>query len=127
MNYNAIPMRASVGELLGAPVGPSSAPSGTTTSLACYLQKGSDVTWQWGLNSNNSYYVLSGAWITTPYTGLTKFVTSASRSELIAAANKSIGYYNRTGYTLQSMFASDGAGSYNYPIVIGGTELYPKY
>jgi hypothetical protein len=125
MTYNAIPMRADVGEQLAAPMSPSLAPSDTTTSLACYLQKGSDVTWQWGLNSNNSYYVLSGAWITTPFTGLTKFVTGVSVSELMAAATKSIGYYGHTGYTVQSLFASDGG--YNYPIIASGTELYPKY
>ena len=95
--------------------------------MGCYVQKGSDVTWQWGLNSDNSYYVLRGTWVTTPYTGLTKFVTSASQQEMAAAANNAIAYYKLAGYTLQSMFAADGSAGYNYPIVTGGTELYPKY
>ena len=30
------------------------------TSVACYLQKGDSVTWQWALNSHNSWYVLTG-------------------------------------------------------------------
>ena len=127
MTLNAVPTRGSVGELLAMAAPASAVPTGTTTSLACYVQKGSDVTWHWGLNSDNSYYVLSGKWIATPYTGLTKFVTNASQAELVAAANNAIAYYKLAGYTLQSLFAADSGAGYNYPIVAGGTELYPKY
>lgn len=127
MTTIAVPTRGSVGEVLGMAVPAAAVPAGTTTSLACYVQKGSDVTWHWGLNNDNSYYVLNGNWITTPYTGLTKFVTSASQADLLAAANNAIAYYKLAGYTLQSMFAADSGAGYNYPIVAGGTELYPKY
>jgi hypothetical protein len=127
MTTIAVPTRGSVGEVLGLAVPAAAVPTGTSTSLACYVQKGSDVTWHWGLNNDNSYYVLNGNWITTPYTGLTKFVTSASQADLVAAANNAIAYYKLAGYTLQSMFAADSGAGYNYPIVAGGTELYPKY
>ena len=127
MTHNAVPVRENPGEVLAQAVPAVAVPSGTTTSLACYVQKGSDVTWQWGLNSDNSYYVLRGAWVTTPYTGLTKFVTSAGQQEMAAAADNAIAYYKLSGYTLQSMFAADSSAGYNYPIVAGGTELYPKY
>ncbi len=127
MTYNAVPVRAEAGELLSTTASLASLPTGTTTSLACYLQKGASVTWHWGLNSDNSYFVLRGSWITTPYTGLTKFVTDTSVSDLLAAAAKAIEYYKLAGYGVESLFAADGAGGYNYPIVAGGTELYPKF
>ncbi|WP_141841926.1 hypothetical protein [Humibacillus xanthopallidus] len=97
----------------------------TTTSVACYLQKGSDVTWQWGLNADNSYYKLNGYWITTPHTRLQKFVTDTDEAEMMAAANRAIAYYNRTGYSVIGLFAADSSGGYNYPILVGESELYP--
>lgn len=99
----------------------------TTTSLACYVQNGSKVTWQWGLNDDNSYYALSGYWITTPHTRLTKFVTDTSEDEMVAAANNAIKYYNLAGYTLLAIFAADKSAGYNYPIIVGEDELYPTY
>lgn len=98
-----------------------------TTSLACYLQKGNDVTWQWGLNNDNSWYKLNGSWYTTPYTKLQKFVTNTSESEIIAAAHNAIRYYERRGYEVLAVFAADKSAGYSYPIVAGGRELYPKY
>ena len=83
MTTIAVPTRGVAGEVLAMAVPGAAVPTGTTTSLACYVQKGSDVTWQWGLNNDNSYYVLNGKWIATPYTGLTKFVTNTSQAELV--------------------------------------------
>lgn len=97
----------------------------TTTSVACYLQKGSDVTWQWGLNADNSYYKLNGYWITTSHTSLQKFVTDTDEAEMLAAANRAIAYYNRAGYSVIGLFAADSSAGYNYPIIVGESELYP--
>lgn len=127
MTSSAIPIRPEAGAILAAALPAGTAPTGTTTSLACYLQKGTDVTWQWGLNADNSWYVLRGKWISTPYTGLTKFVTDVSPAALVAAANKAIQYYGRAGYTVQSLFAADSGTGFNYPIIAGGIELYPKF
>jgi hypothetical protein len=99
----------------------------TTTSLACYVRNGSSVTWQWGLNNDNSYYALNGYWITTPNTRLTKFVTDTDEDELVAAANNAIKYYNLAGYTVLALFAADKSAGYNYPIIVGDSELYPTY
>ena len=66
MTFNAIPLRGDVGEVIAATVD-AVAPAQMTTSLACYVRNGSNITWQWGLNNDNSYYVLRGQWITTPY------------------------------------------------------------
>ena len=99
----------------------------TTTSVACYVINGSSITWQWGLNDDNSYYALNGYWITTPHTGLTKFVTDTSVDELLTAANQAIFYNKLTGYTVFAMFAADKSAGYNYPIIVGSSELYPTY
>ncbi len=127
MVHNAIAMRSVVGEVAGSVLSAVAGPMVTTTSLACYLQKGTDVTWQWGLKADNNYYVLKGSWITTPFTGLTKFVTTTPESELVGAADRAIAYYERTGYRLLALFAADGAGGYNYPVLVGSKELYPKF
>jgi hypothetical protein len=130
MTFNAIPVRGDAGQVLaaaapGAPL--DAAPTGTTTSVACYLRNGTDVTWQWGLNDDNSWYVLNGQWITTPYSGLTKFVTSAGQGDLVAAANNAIRYYQRTGYTVEAVLAADSSSGYSYPIVSNGLQLFPRF
>ncbi len=99
----------------------------TTTSLACYVRNGSNVTWQWGFNGDNSYFELTGYWIKTAHTGLTKFVTDTDEAELLAAAEKAIEYYKLTGYTVLALFAADKTAGYNYPIIVGDAELYPSY
>ena len=99
----------------------------TTTSLACYVQKGTSVTWQWGLNDDNSWFELDGYWIVTPHTKLTKFVTNTDQAELLAAATKAIDYYKLTGYTVVALCAADRSLGFNYPIIVGDAELYPAY
>jgi hypothetical protein len=84
------------------------------------------VTWQWGLNADNSYYKLNGYWITTSHTSLQKFVTDTDEAEMLAAANRAIAYYNRAGYSVIGLFAADSSAGYNYPIIVGESELYPK-
>ncbi len=126
MTLNAVPMRSAAGVL--APVVDVSAAAGsTTTSLVCYFQKGEDVTWQWGLKSDNNWYKVAGRWISTPYTGLTKFFTDAGVDELAAAAENARKYHTLNGYTLRAMCAADSAAGYSYPIVSRWVELYPKY
>ena len=85
------------------------------------------MTWQWRLNNDNSYYALNGYWITTPNTRLTKFVTDTDEDELLAAAKNAITYYNLAGYTVLALFAADKSAGYNYPIIVGDSELYPTY
>ena len=99
----------------------------TTTSLACYFINGSNVTWYWGLNNDNSYYKLNGSWGTTPYTKLTKFFTSTNSSDIGNAAQNAKNYYNLGSYSLFAIFAADSSSGYNYPVVANGQELYPDY
>lgn len=98
----------------------------TTTSIACYIQKGNDVTWYWGLNNDDSYYQLNGFWITTQYTKVQKFVTDTSPEEMLAAAANALKYYNKTDYSVIAVFAADKSGGYNYPIVVGDSTWYPR-
>jgi len=98
-----------------------------TTFLACYFRKSNgDVEWHWGLNSDNSYYKLSGDWFTTPYTKLQKFQTFTSVENIQRAANTAQAYYKLTEAVLIGIFAADKNAGYNYPIVLSGSELYPE-
>lgn len=99
-----------------------------TTSLACYFQKGSDITWYWGLNSDKSWYGLPGEWQKTPQTKLEKFFTSTNQAAILAACSNSQTYYGLVGYSLMAAFASQKSAGFNYPIIINGnTELWPQY
>ena len=100
----------------------------STSSLACYFSKNGSVTWQWGLNNDNSYYKLNGEWKKTPYTKLTKFFTQTSTSDIMNAAAKAQSYYNLDGYSLVGIFAAESSSGYNYPVVVNSTEeLFPAY
>jgi hypothetical protein len=100
----------------------------TTTSLACYFVKNGSVTWQWGLNNDDSYYKLNGDWKKTPYTKLTKFFTQTSKTDITNAAAKAQSYYGLDGYSLVGIFAANGSSGYNYPVVVNNSEeLYPAY
>jgi hypothetical protein len=125
MSDDADSARPEPGEMLAAGAA-ATADGGDTTSLACYFQKGGDVTWYWGLNNDDSYYKLNGSWGKTPYTKLQKFFTATGQSEIVAAANRAMSYYKLDGYTLLAVLAADKSAGYNYPIVSGDTELYPK-
>lgn len=125
MSEDAGSARPEPGEMLAAS-DLGAADGGDTTSIACYFQKGSDVTWYWGLNNDDSYYKLNGSWATTPYTKLQKFFTNTSQGEIIAAANKAMSYYKLDGYGILAIFAATKSAGYNYPIVVGDTELFPK-
>lgn len=99
-----------------------------STALVCYFQKGSDVTWKWGLTSDSGWFSLPGEWQTTQYTKLQKFFSTASQSAVTTACSNSATYYGLVGYTVMAAFAADMSAGYNYPIVVGGnTELYPQY
>lgn len=99
-----------------------------SSSVACYFQKGSDITWYWGLTGDSAWYQLPGTWQKTPYTKLEKFFSTASQSDITSACGNSSTYYKLVGYTFVAAFAAEKAAGYNYPIVIGGnTELWPQY
>ncbi len=125
MSEETNPSRSNPGESVSV-AADASAMGGETTTLACYLQKGDEVKWQWGLNNDNSWYKLNGSWHKTPYTKLQKFLTDTSESEIIGAAKNAINYYGMDGYNVLAIFAADKSAGYNYPIVVGDRELFPK-
>ena len=99
-----------------------------STSLACYFQKGGDVKWYWGLNTDSSWYAMPGDWQKTPQTKLEKFFTTASQSNITSACSNSQTYYGLVGYSLMAAFASQKSAGFNYPIIFNGnTELWPQY
>src|SRR5689334_7297471 len=58
--------------------GPSKSPAALAadanyTYLACYFQKDSSQTWEWGLNSDGSYFQLPGSYVDTSLTKINKF------------------------------------------------------
>lgn len=114
--FSVIKMAAQISDLIGG---------GSTTNLACYLRKGDDVTWYWGLNNDDSYYQVNGFWITTPHTKLQKFVTQAGQDDLLAAAANALRYNKLDGYSVVGVFAADKSVGYNYPIISGESTLYP--
>jgi hypothetical protein len=96
-----------------------------TSSLRCYFQKGTAVTWGWGVTSDNAWFKMTGSWTKTPITKLQKFFTTASSSELASAAENALRYYKLVGYTLVGFFAATQGAGGDYPIVSNGTELFP--
>ena len=123
MNKNTTVTEASFPEA----VRPAGAPAAAeASSLKCIFQKGTDVTWGWGLNSDKSYFQMRGSWTTTPYTKLEKFFTSTSTADMAAAAEAAKVYYGLVGYDLIGYCAATKASGYTYPIVAGGTELFPS-
>ena len=96
--------------------------------IACYFAKGSEVKWQWGLNTDSSYYQVSGTWFTTPYTKLQKFnAGSVTQSSLQTACTNAQTYYGLLGYNLFAFFAATSNTGSNYPIISNGVELFPMY
>lgn len=99
-----------------------------SASLACYFQKGNDITWHWGLNSDKSWYSMPGEWKKTTYTKLEKFFATVGQNDITNACSNSQTYYGLVGYSLMAAFAAQKSAGYNYPIIVNGnTELYPQY
>ena len=94
--------------------------------IACYFNNNGSVTWQWGLNSDNSYYTFNGDWKTTPQTKIEKFFSLEPYSNLCAACANAKKYYKVSG-DLFGIFAATKNAGYNYPIVLNGIEVSPMY
>ena len=107
------------------PKGAASSPDSTYT--ACYFRDSNGkVSWQWGLKSDNQWYSLSGQWIKTEFTKLEKFETTESYASIYDSCENSKNYY-KVSADLFAIFAANKGAGYNYPIVVGGGELFPLY
>lgn len=96
---------------------------------ACYFKLADgNVKYYWGLSADNSWYSFSGDWIKTPHTKLEKFAAASDVTDenLKAACQRSKEYYKVNGDML-AIFAAAKSGGYNYPILLGDRELYPRY
>ncbi len=93
---------------------------------ACYFNDNGKVAWRWGLTPSNDYFSFGGEWKKTPYTKLEKFVSSTPYPAISAACAQAQSYYGQPG-TLFAVFAATKNIGSNYPIVMGGNELFPLY
>lgn len=96
-----------------------------SSNTACYFNDNGNISWHWGLAPNNSWYSFPGSWITTPYTKIQKFKTSTSYNEIYQSCEQSQKYYKFNGNLFAIFAATSGTGN-NYPILLGGAELYPE-
>ena len=98
-----------------------------SSNTACYFTDNGSITWKWGLNSDNSWYSFAGQWLQTPYTKVEKFsTTSTSYDAIYQSCVNSQKYYGVGGQLFASFAATSGVGS-NYPILVGGGDLFPNY
>lgn len=98
-----------------------------SSNTACYFNNNGSVTWQWGLKSDNGWYSFTGQWVTTPYTKLQKFsTTTTSYDSIYQSCVNSQKYYKVDGQLFAIFAATSGAGS-NYPILVGGGDVFPSY
>lgn len=98
----------------------------SSSNVACYFRDGNgNVTWQWGLTSYSAYYSFAGDWVETPFTKVMKFSSTTPYEELCAACNNAKIYYRISdSFHLYAFFASTSGWGRNYPIVLGGNELF---
>jgi hypothetical protein len=102
---------------------PSSAQAEITTNVVCYFQKDfEDATWQWGLNDDESWFELRGSW---EERGITKFLTSQSRDEIVRSCQKSQEYYGHGDKRLINVYAANSSVGHNYAIHSNGQEVNP--
>ena len=104
----------------------SMAAQADTSNVACYFNDRATITWQWGLNENNSWYEVSGDWKKTEYTKVTKFFSKTTPAAAKTACANAKKYYKEKGRLL-AIFAATSTVGHNYPLVLNGTEVYPDY
>lgn len=102
----------------------------TYTYTTCYFIDNKDnkdiITWNWGLKSDNGWYRLTGHWVKTPYTKVEKFSTATTYDSIYQSCMNSQKYY-KVGGQLFAIFAADSGSGHNYPILVGGGDLFPNY
>ena len=99
-----------------------------SSSVACYFNNGKAITWRWGLTTANkeSFYSFPGEWKKTEYTKQKKFFSPVSYAAVFDSCTNAKKFYKEEGAVF-AMFAAVSDTGANYPIVLGGTELYPNF
>jgi hypothetical protein len=98
----------------------------TTTSVVCYFKKGNDKPfWKWGLNADNSWFVLNGAWQKQEHTKIESFATKTNPNSIRDSCKQSKAYYGYGDYEVVGIYAANSRLSYNYPIYTEDGELRP--
>jgi len=83
---------------------------------ACYFKDRGKTVWKWGLNPNNSWFVMSGRWVKNNQTGTWKFFTHTRRSNVVSSCNNAKRYYKVSGNIIGIYAAQSNRGK-NYEIV----------
>lgn len=105
---------------------PMASTTSGSSSTACYFNDNGSIRWTWGLTSSDAWYYFSGDWVTTGYTKIQKFSTSVSYTDIYQSCMNSKMYYKVSG-NLFAIFAATSSSGSNYPILLGGGELFPQY
>ena len=100
---------------------PTSAPSAFAAEPlyaypACYFKNGQKRVWKWGLNANNSWFVMPGNWKKNGDTNTWKFYTTRRKSEVELSCRNARRYYNVTG-NIDGIYAAMKSTGKNYQIV----------
>ena len=98
-----------------------------SSNTACYFNNNGSITWQWGLKSDNGWYSFTGQWITTAYTKVEKFSTTTTTYDSIYQSCVNSQKYYKVGGQLFAIFAATSGVGNNYPILVGGGDLFPNY
>jgi hypothetical protein len=82
----------------------------------CYFKNGSRRVWKWGLNSDNSWFVMSGRWEKNRDTGTWKFYTTTRKSLVESSCKNAKRYYEVAG-NIDGIYAAMTRAGKNYEIV----------
>lgn len=82
----------------------------------CYFKNGDKRVWKWGLNSDDSWFIMSGSWKKNGDTNTWKFFTSTPKSHVESSCNNAKKYYNVAG-KIDGIYAAMSSRGRNYDIV----------
>jgi hypothetical protein len=82
----------------------------------CYFKNPRGRVWKWGLNSNNSWFVMSGRWEKNRDTDTWKFYTTTRKSHVESSCKDAKRYYGVTG-NIDGIYAAMKSTGNNYEIV----------
>ena len=82
----------------------------------CYFKDGGNRVWKWGLNSDNSWFVIRGHWDKNRDTGNWKFYSDTPKNEVKSSCDNSQKYYNVPG-KIDGIYAAMSNVGNNYDLV----------
>jgi len=97
------------------------------SNVACYFESvPGTYHWEWGLNTDNSYYTMDGKWFDTPISKVSKYESEAKDYEISASCLNAQTYHKITDNFVAAFAAVSKFGK-NYPIITGYEQMFPKW